>query len=967
MNAVFVDESLPARYQIEALCGRGGAGSVYRAWDRKLGRTIALKLLRDDRPEHRDRMLREARAQARIDHANVCKVFEVGEEGDRLYIAMQWIDGERLDAILPRLSLEKKAAVMRDVADGVHAAHVHGIIHRDLKPANILVEESEGGVLHPWVVDFGLARANEDAAMTATGEVVGTPHYLSPEQAWGLPVDRRSDVYSLGATLYEALAGRPPFKGETPTEVMLQVISRSPAPLRRLLPSVPRDLAVIAEKCLAKEPERRYDSARALRDDLARWLAGEPIAARAPTLIYRAWSFLRRHRAVTAALVIASLTIGSAAAYRIAALQHDREEREVAAQLEDRVRYIERLLDYDRALPLHDGRPAVARARSEIRTLAATGVRFEGPKEYASGRAELAVGDNAAARKSLERAWHGGFQTPAVAYYLAVARSDDYARETDAADRIQDPNTRRFRIDEIDARYRRALLPLLTEARGFAEAPSIFIDARDASVGGGFARADSLLNAVLKRYPWNNEARLLQAGLNLRVARTQRSAGKISAAVEAFDRARRIYEEASVIAPSDARIRDGLCLTAVERMQAAGPFNTQLTPEDGTLFENARSACEQALLADPDRVSTLVSLSAAWSIRGWQQRMTDPTRTEEMRSAVNAIKHALLLAPNDPAVLEQAGLTYWRFGHSGGELAIPYLRRAVALNPRSPDVRHSFGRALLMRHDEIETAGGDSLAVLREAEQQYREAIRLAPEFAGAQSNLAITLNHLGNYFADRGINPEPYYRQAVAMIEPLIAKHPTLAEPQSICSWSWRELARHHLEVGGDAHEELQIAERYLDRALALNPKYLGDRFSRAFVRMQQAELATNATVREEELRLADEDLRVVEKEQQIVPGRADWYRIKAIHAKSRREAAIDLDHAEAIVAQAIRKQPYPDGNIWVMRGRMKHARCVLGLPGCDPAGAEASFRRALELTPTLKHVMAQLRAQDQGSLARR
>jgi serine/threonine-protein kinase len=973
MDAIFADESLrafpalPPRYRIEAVCGRGGAGTVYRAWDRELGRTVALKVLRDDRPQHRDRMLREARAQARVDHPNVCKVFDSGAEGDRLYIAMQWIDGARLDSIAKELSLERKAAVIRDVADGVHAAHAQSVIHRDLKPANILVERLEGSLLHPYIVDFGLARAGEDVAMTATGEVVGTPYYLAPEQAWGLPVDRRSDVYSLGATLFELLAGRPPFAGDTPAEVMMQVISRPAPAVRTFLPSIPRDLAVITEKCLAKEPERRYDSARALRDDLARWLAGEPIAARSPSLAYRGWSFVRRNRAVAASIVAASLTIGGVAGYRIAQLQREREQGQLAAQLEDRVRYIERFLDYDRALPLHDGRPAVARARNELRALSLVPARFDGPKQYALGRAELAVGDGTAARKSLETAWREDFRTPAVAYYLAVAMSVDYARELAAVDRIQDADTRRSRTAEVDARYRASVLPLLNSARGFAEQPSPFIDARIAAAKGDAARTESLLGSVLARFPWNNEARLLDAEVHVREARTKIFAGETVAASESFDRSRSMYEQAAVIAPSDARIRDGLCQVAVDRMQLAGPFNTQLTAEDEPLFARARNTCEQALVVDPDRVSTLTALASAWSIRSVQLMATGQLGAAALQQqSITLVERALRLAPNDPAVLEQAGLAYWRMGIGRGyaERAVACLRRAVALNPRSPDVRHSFGRALLMRHDELEVEGGDSRAVLLEAEQQYREAIRLAPDFVGAQSNLAITLNHLGNYFSDRGADPEPYYRRAIAILEPLIAKHPSLGEPQSICAWSWFELARHRLETGAGASAELANAERYYTAAIAMNPDYAGDRATLSAVYMKQAELATDDSVREDRLRRADEDLRSVEAHGAPDGRRAEWYGIQAIHAKSRREAAADLDRGDAIVADAIRRQPYPDGHIWILRGRMQRIRCALSLPGCDPVQPEVSFRRALEIAPTLKRVIGTLRQQDDALL---
>ncbi|MBI2839070.1 MAG: tetratricopeptide repeat protein [Acidobacteria bacterium] len=266
------DADLPktvGRYQIESMLGSGGMGRVYKAFDPSLNRHVAIKVLRELDPELCERFALEARSQARVEHEFVLKVYEVGEEKGRPFIAMQFIGGGTLGACSSTMRVEERLNVMRKVAEGVHAAHKVGLIHRDLKPGNILVERTDDGEWKPYVTDFGLAREQFTRGITATGIVVGTLEYMSPEQARGETeqLDRRSDVYSLGATLFEMLAGRPPFKESSIIVMMRLVIEEDPPLLRSLNPRTPVDLETIIAKCLEKEPQRRYESARALAED----------------------------------------------------------------------------------------------------------------------------------------------------------------------------------------------------------------------------------------------------------------------------------------------------------------------------------------------------------------------------------------------------------------------------------------------------------------------------------------------------------------------------------------------------------------------------------------------------------------------------------------------------------------------------------------------------------------------------
>jgi len=295
--------------------GAGGMGEVFKAWDPELQRWVALKYLRRDDPMLVERLMREARAQARVDPPSVCTVYEVGSDDGRPYIAMEYVDGEPLDVAARDLSLEQKVLLIKQVAEAVQAAHSVGLVHRDLKPANILVAD-RGGVPHPWVLDFGIARIEEAPGLTMTGQVMGTPGYLSPEQARGDldAVDRRTDVFSLGVILYELLVGDRPFTGDSNVEILLRLLSDEPEPLRRRAPAVPRDLETVVMTCLEKDPDRRYPSARALADDLGRFLDGTPVEARPLGLTERLLRRARKNPLAAAASAVAALALVALAA-----------------------------------------------------------------------------------------------------------------------------------------------------------------------------------------------------------------------------------------------------------------------------------------------------------------------------------------------------------------------------------------------------------------------------------------------------------------------------------------------------------------------------------------------------------------------------------------------------------------------------------------------------------------------------
>jgi tetratricopeptide (TPR) repeat protein len=292
------------RYLLGELLGIGGMGRVYGGYDPELDRKVAIKLLWRSDPFLLVRFLQEAQLQARLDHPNICKIYEVEANAAAPFIAMQRIHGHSLLDRTLDLELEQVLDLMIQCAEAVQAAHDAGMIHRDLKPGNILLEADGAGGWHPWLLDFGLAKDLAGPDLTQGSRVMGTPAFMAPEQALGKGVSVRSDLYSLGATFYAFLGGRAPFQAASATELLVRQSREQPPSLTALNPVVPAALATIIHTCLRREPRLRYGSAAALAQDLGRLKAGQPIQAR-PPLASRTWVQL------TAAAALATLLAGA--------------------------------------------------------------------------------------------------------------------------------------------------------------------------------------------------------------------------------------------------------------------------------------------------------------------------------------------------------------------------------------------------------------------------------------------------------------------------------------------------------------------------------------------------------------------------------------------------------------------------------------------------------------------------------
>lgn len=327
-------------YELLGPVGHGGMGMVYRARQKSLNRIVALKMMAfgpESSPELVKRFRAEAGAAASLQHPNIVAIHEVGVHEGRHFFVMDYVEGQSLTQLAANQPLPTRHAAryLKTIAEAVDYAHERGILHRDLKPSNVLIDLHD----QPRIVDFGLARRLDGPSeLTVTGQVLGSPHYLPPEQATARRghVSRQTDVYGMGATLYHLLTGRPPFQAESLGQTLDLVLETEPVPPRLLNPTVPRDLQTICLKCLEKEPGKRYPTAQHLAEELGRFLEGEPILARPVSRVGRAWRWCRRNPVAASAMSAALLSLvagfaGVAWQWRQAEAQRDRAEVEGAS------------------------------------------------------------------------------------------------------------------------------------------------------------------------------------------------------------------------------------------------------------------------------------------------------------------------------------------------------------------------------------------------------------------------------------------------------------------------------------------------------------------------------------------------------------------------------------------------------------------------------------------------------------
>ncbi|MCI0411967.1 protein kinase [bacterium] len=906
-------------YRIESLLGEGGMARVYKAYDPKLSRYVALKFIRSEDEEYKKRLLREARAQAQIEHDNVCKIYEVGEVQGKPYIAMQLIPGQTLQELSGELSLEQKIRLMEQVCDAMQTAHRLGIVHRDIKPSNILIERRDDGSLRPYLVDFGIAREISEAGITATSAIMGTPAFMSPEQLLGnRMVDRRADIYSMGSTLYYLLSGQRPFDS-TGVDLLINIVSEEPVSLNKIVPFIPEDLKTIVSKCLEKDPARRYDSARALGDDLKRYLEGEPILAHRPTLRYRVFKKIKRHKTVAVLAAAASIVIIALAGFSLSSYLRAAKEVKVAREFSRFVEEMDWKMRVAYMTPLHDIRKEksqVLQRLKEIEVMTAdVGKAGLGPGSFALGRGYLALQDYEKARMHLERAWNAGYQRKEVANALGLTLGALYEKKVSEVNRIKDKETRMRNLLAVKrefrdpaVRYLRQTPELGSQSREYGEALLAYYEENwDAALR--LARQSS------EKFPWLYEARMLQGQVFEKMGEQASHEGKFDLAKKHYQASAENYSRDEEICRSNAALYQNQCSLwrAVMAVQFA-------TGKDGkSEYEQSNQYCKKAINVNPeDATSYELFARTAWRW-GENELLLGHDPSDAFHTAIELSGKALTLDPENARASLTLGTAYSYLADYQSqtgkdptkylEQSIRALELSVKKDSSSPVAFAALGGSYFGQGIEAMTRGEESKSFFVHSIDAYKRALELSPRHFGALSNLAYVYTNLGLIARNSGNDPTAFFQQALENFEKALKINPNYWLIHTNIAAVYLELVSYELEHGKNPYPNIEKALSECQKGENLKPGNPHSSVNSASAHLYRAEylLAQN-----------DNPLPwIKETEEKLIPliglhyaevftGLADAKRIEAQHLIQKKESPVPaLRKSMDYMKQALKLNP--------------------------------------------------------------
>ena len=760
------------RFLLGPMLGQGGMGTVYEAWDPLLRRLVAIKFLQRDTSEAIVRFLREAELQARVTHPHLCPIHEVDASGPLPMIVMQRLYGPTLWALRGQLAPPVLAEIMEAVARAIHTAHLAHCIHRDLKPANIILEPSPNGKWHPYVVDFGLARALDSNPLTCGSSILGTPAFMPPEQIRGRAVDARTDVYALGVTFFSVLgADAPP---GLPTLARPEVPPGPPGARR----PAPSPFTAILACCMEERPENRYQSAEALADDLRRYLNGLPTQARA--VWAQAWRRLRRNPALTGALALSLAAISASGVYATIAWNRAKVRMEAAARFEDSLKGLEGQVRHARTRPPHDIRPELARSEARLAELQAQIPALpsaaRGPALFALGRGEQLLRRPEEALGHLQQAWNQGYRAPQVAYALGTTLAQVYEHDLIRLRHGQDPAIR----EDFDRRHAREAVAYLEQAKGqSSEAPSFPLAIL------AFCRRD-LDQAVLmaqtsfKEVPWLYEARFLEGRYqSFRYFQRHEAPGGLDAAAtqllpEPMEQARVALLAALDLAPSDEEV----LAANLDFQSTIAIWRSEHGQSDLAYFQDGLRLSRQAMVVNPanERLRGLrISFVTRWAYAALAVSV-DP------RPTLKAIRDEPLPGDGDPDLL-------------------------------STRIATLAAQALVQAQYEWRT-GLDPMPILAWAEAQCGKASAVGHRFFPDLADLLILRAQVE---LDRGLDPAASLEGVRRTLSQ--EDHWTFFYPWDLKGESYLLQARHEWASGRDPEPELALARVALAKAIQLAP----------------------------------------------------------------------------------------------------------------------------------------------------
>lgn len=925
-------------WQILEELGHGGMGIVYKGIraDGQYEKTVAIKLVSQglDTDFILHRFLGERQILANLDHPNIARFLDGGSTADgRPFFVMEYISGQPFLGYCDErcLDIPGRLRLFRSICEAVHHAHQNLVVHRDLKPSNILVTET--GV--PKLLDFGIAKLINPGRVLKEEETASflrlmTPEFASPEQIRGEPLTTASDIYSLGVLLYELLTGHRPYRfrrtdlaeiieaicvrePEKPSTIITRTeqiatpggaeslspatVSRTrEATLSKLRRRLAGDLDKIVLKTLAKEPGRRYDSAKALADDIGRYLDGEPVQARPARWFYTLGKKARKHKLGVAFAAVALAAVLALGGMWLAARQHAAEQARVSQLFGQEVERMDWLMRVAHLLPRHDVRPEKSLIRDRMRGIERRmndlGSLAEGPGHYAMGRGYLALEDFHTAREHLEQAWRAGYRQPEEAYALGLALGLVYREERAVADSIANQALRKLSLQRIETSLRDPAVNYLKASRDNVSAPPEYVEGNIAFYENRYAGSLRKAEAAARAVPWFYEARLLIGDSYTYIGNERHDSGDTAGTLAAYAGAESAYREALRIAPSNVRCYQRLCYLRMLRLFL------QLIPADdemNALIRETKTLYADGAAVDPeftDLHATMSDLGYSWA-NYEMNHGRDPRPI--LAESIAAARRAIACNSNRDRSYATLGLNLMTLGQyeiNHGQDASPTLhqamdnlRRAITINPGNWQalVNQGFTCRLLaehgmdhgqdpqpLLHEAIDCFqrvleifpnsanqynnlgivhydlgidgmrhGRDPLNSLRAAVDAHRRVLELNPKHVFAGSNLGNDYEAIGEYELAKGGDPTPFCRQAIAAYRQHLTVNPGLDSVWFNWANTDGVLAEHKVRNGLDPAEDVRQAETHFQTGIRINPEVAEAYSYMAGVRLTEARRA--------------------------------------------------------------------------------------------------------------------------------
>ena len=852
------------RYDLLEQLGRGGMGVVWKAWDSELRRIVCVKLIRAEEaggPDALERFLREARIAARLRHPHILSVHDVGEAEGRHYLTMDLVEGKSFAQLLDRARDDKRAGrsrahadlrdevrILADVAEAVGYAHQNGVVHRDMKPGNVLIDR-EG---HAYVIDFGLAKEahigeetkEQLRTLTVTGTAIGTPAYMSPEQAGGqtAEIGPQSDVWALGVMLYEILTGSLPYEAEDMRGLIFAVLLDEPSPPRKRNAHVPAELEAVCLKAMEKERQRRYRTAAEFAEELRRWLRGDPVEARSHGSIYRALRWAARRKRVVLPAIAAALTIAALGVWgwrthrrsledvdaRVAAEARSRRDTEARAHLvaglyEKCTRAVARFEDSLKRVRMPNAaRPTMAQPLIDMLDQIITEEPSFGPARSCRGRVEFFLGIEKPAQLDLNEGCARSPEFAVVWYYRGLCYVEQYSSTRSlpgfdfaSGGVVFEP------VAPEGSRQREWKERGLADLKKMSEVAKSdrFIGKDEARLGKAIALLSTGGEAA-----WKEALALLEGLAGPEASRFRGIAlhhlGRFEEAARAFAIALHEWTE------------DGE--TWMEQGDAEVGWAWTVRSKGG----DGRGALRAAIASYGEAITREFELSESYYDRGlcWmtlgemeEERGVDPR--EDLAKGIADGTEAISRNDGCAEAWLNRGICHFDIAEWGlrravdsreeYRLAIADSDEAISRAPRVASGYNNRGNALMGLGQAQSRHGEDPREAYRRAIEQFEVSLKIDPSSGSGHSNLGNAYFVLGQEEDERGADPRETYRRAIAQHDEGIRLDPDLATAWYNRGCGYLDLARCEASRGVDPRESSKKAIADFGEAISRQPAY--------------------------------------------------------------------------------------------------------------------------------------------------